>query len=157
MLVGVALGARQGWARWAAIVLVAFNIVAQFGFLAAFPLWTIVLIGRDVMILYTLTARWQEAKVRGWGLTGSSFKTPAGAERRRETRTIPRVTPPRAGLERQILDGSAAQAGVMPPPPPFWAARMANDAIASTTPQAIAYTPMSQMMATTPLPGSTRA
>jgi len=62
MLVGVALGARQSWARWVAIVLVAFNIVAQFGFLAAFPLWTLVLIGLDVMILYTLTARWHEVK-----------------------------------------------------------------------------------------------
>jgi hypothetical protein len=47
---------------WFALVVIVLNVIAQFGFLAAFPLWTILIIALEIVVLFTLTARWQEAK-----------------------------------------------------------------------------------------------
>lgn len=59
---GVALSAKYGWARWFTIVVVSLNLVAQLGFLGntQYPLWTLVVIGLEVTVLYALTARWEE-------------------------------------------------------------------------------------------------
>jgi hypothetical protein len=62
MIAGVSLGSRKEWSRWFALVVIVLNVIAQFGFLAAFPLWTILIIALEIVVLFTLTARWQEAK-----------------------------------------------------------------------------------------------
>jgi len=64
LLVGAALGlaAGRGWARWFAIVAVSINVIAQIGFLAAYPLWTAIMIALDVVVIFALTARWAEAR-----------------------------------------------------------------------------------------------
>jgi hypothetical protein len=63
-LAGFALMAGRGWARWFAIVLVSLNFFAQLGFVgnSEYPLWALVVLALNVVVLYALTARWQESK-----------------------------------------------------------------------------------------------
>jgi hypothetical protein len=59
-LAGLGLAARSGWARWFAIFVVALNLLGQLGFLGntQYPLWTLVVIGLEITVLYALTVRW---------------------------------------------------------------------------------------------------
>jgi hypothetical protein len=54
VLVGGLLLQGSTFARVLGVVLVALNLIAQFGFLAAFPFWSLVLIAADILILYAL-------------------------------------------------------------------------------------------------------
>ncbi len=58
---GLALWSGAGWARWFAIVLASLNILEALGWLGdtAYPLWTLVIIGLNVIVLYALAARWE--------------------------------------------------------------------------------------------------
>ena len=59
-LTGLGLAAKSGWARWVAIILVALNLIAQLGAFGntQYPLWALVVIALEVVVLYALTARW---------------------------------------------------------------------------------------------------
>ena len=57
-LAGAALFGGAGWARWTAIVLAGLNAIANVGFITVVPLWTILIVSLDVIIIYQLTARW---------------------------------------------------------------------------------------------------
>jgi C4-dicarboxylate transporter len=61
VLTGFALWSGSGWARWLTIVVVALNIIAQLGWLgaSAYPLWSLVIITLNIIVLYALTARWE--------------------------------------------------------------------------------------------------
>ena len=48
------LGSAPPWARGVGIVLVAINAIIQMAFLSAYPIWSIVLIALDVLVLYAL-------------------------------------------------------------------------------------------------------
>jgi hypothetical protein len=61
-LVGFGLAAGRPWSRWAGIVVVGLNAVAQAAFLSAFPLWSILVVGLCVLVLFALAARWDEAQ-----------------------------------------------------------------------------------------------
>jgi hypothetical protein len=61
VLAGFGLFAGKGWARWFAIVVVAINMIAQFAWFPAYPLWSLVAISLSVVVLYALTVRWDEA------------------------------------------------------------------------------------------------
>ena len=50
VLAGLGLFAAREWARWAAIV---------FAIITVFPLWTILVITLDLIVIYQLTARWE--------------------------------------------------------------------------------------------------
>ena len=65
VLAGLGLLGAQGWARWFTIVLVAANIFAQLGFLgnAQYPLWALTALTLNIVVLYALTARWDESKL----------------------------------------------------------------------------------------------
>ena len=56
LLAGLGLLAMQQWARWVAIL-----AVLQIGTVTAFPIYSLIIIALDVVILYQLTARWQQA------------------------------------------------------------------------------------------------
>ncbi|MEY9214618.1 hypothetical protein NI17_018895 [Thermobifida halotolerans] len=58
---GFALTTRQSWARIAAVVLLAINIVAQLAFFAANPLWSLAVVAIDLFAIYALTAGWSSA------------------------------------------------------------------------------------------------
>jgi len=59
-LIGLALWAGAGWARWTAIFLVTVNLLSQLGWLGntAYPLWALVVVTLDVVVIYALTVRW---------------------------------------------------------------------------------------------------
>ena len=52
------LFALKGWARWTAIFVVIVNALVQMGTITAFPLWSILMITLDVIIIYQLTVNW---------------------------------------------------------------------------------------------------
>jgi hypothetical protein len=54
------LWAMQSWARWTAVVFASLSAILQVGVLPAFPVWALILIGLDVIVIYGLTARWEE-------------------------------------------------------------------------------------------------
>ena len=63
---GLGLLGGAGWARWLAIIGVGVNAVQQVAFMAnfpqAYPLWNILIIALNVLVLFALTARWQGYK-----------------------------------------------------------------------------------------------
>jgi len=65
-LAGFGLLGGAGWARWLAIIGVGINAVQQVAFMAnfpqAYPLWNILIIALNVLVLFALTARWQGYK-----------------------------------------------------------------------------------------------
>jgi hypothetical protein len=60
VVVGFAVAAGREWARWVAVFVVALNAIAHIGFLVAFPLWAILMIALDVLVIYGLVARWDD-------------------------------------------------------------------------------------------------
>jgi hypothetical protein len=56
---GLGLLAGQTWARVFGIIFVSLNLLVQFGTFTLFPLWSILIIAIDIVILYQLTARWE--------------------------------------------------------------------------------------------------
>lgn len=63
VIAGLGLLSAQTWARWFAIVVVSLNFLAQLGFLgqSQYPLWSLTVIALGIVILYALTARWDES------------------------------------------------------------------------------------------------
>lgn len=63
---GLGLLAGSGFARWLAIIGVSINAVQQIAFLAnypqAYPLWNILVVTLNVLVIYALTARWRGFK-----------------------------------------------------------------------------------------------
>ena len=66
VLTGLGLLGGAGWARWVAIIGVAVNAIGQIAFMAnypqAYPLWNILIVTLNILVLYALTARWQGFK-----------------------------------------------------------------------------------------------
>lgn len=48
----------QTWARWLAIVFVGLNTIVQVVYFTAYPLWSLLVILLDVVIIYQLSTRW---------------------------------------------------------------------------------------------------
>ena len=63
VLTGIGLLGGAGWARWLAIIGVGVNAIGQIGFMAnypqAYPLWNILIVTLNILVLYALTVRWQ--------------------------------------------------------------------------------------------------
>jgi hypothetical protein len=62
ILIGLALAAKSPWARWAAVIVIIVNLLAQLGWLgnSSYPLWSLTVITLQIIVLYALTARWAE-------------------------------------------------------------------------------------------------
>jgi hypothetical protein len=58
---GLALMGGSGFARWLTIILASLNVVGQLGWLGAssYPLWTLVIIALNIIVIYALCARWE--------------------------------------------------------------------------------------------------
>ena len=63
-LTGIGVLAGQTWARVVGIILAVLSAVANLGFLAAYPLWTTILIAVDIIVIYALAVHGDE--VRGY-------------------------------------------------------------------------------------------
>lgn len=57
-LTGLGMFSGRGWARWLGVFFVSLNVLVQFGTFTLFPLWSMLIIALDIVILYQLTARW---------------------------------------------------------------------------------------------------
>ena len=66
ILAGIGLLGGAGWARWLAIIGVGVNAIQQVAFMAnypqAYPLWNLLIVALNILVLYALTARWQGFK-----------------------------------------------------------------------------------------------
>jgi len=62
ILIGLALAAKSPWARWAAVIVIIVNLLAQLGWLgsSSYPLWSLTAVTLQIIVLYALTARWSE-------------------------------------------------------------------------------------------------
>ena len=63
LMIAVAFGLLLGmtWARIVGIVLVALHAVAQVAWLGAYPVWSLLMITLDTIVLFALTVRWSAA------------------------------------------------------------------------------------------------
>lgn len=61
VLVGGALLSGKLWARLMAIILVCLHMVAQFAFLEWYPVWSVIVIAIDVLVLWALIVHGEEA------------------------------------------------------------------------------------------------
>jgi hypothetical protein len=68
-LVGYGLVSAASWARWVAIFLVSVNFIAQLGYDggSGWTLWSLCVLALNVIVLYALIVRWDEARA-GAGL-----------------------------------------------------------------------------------------
>lgn len=62
MLAGSAVVSGQAWGRVVAVFLAMLSIVANFTFLSAYPLWSLIAITVNVLIIYALTVHGNEAR-----------------------------------------------------------------------------------------------
>jgi hypothetical protein len=62
VVVGLYLMRGVTWARVAAVVVVAINMIGQFSFLGAYPGWSIVALAIDAFILYAIIVHGREAR-----------------------------------------------------------------------------------------------
>jgi hypothetical protein len=66
IITGLGLLAAAGWARWLAIIGVSINAIGQIAFMAnypqAYPIWNLLIVALNILVLYALTARWQGFK-----------------------------------------------------------------------------------------------
>jgi len=60
-LVGFALLGGSLWARWFTVALASLNVLGQLGFLGSsqYPLWTLTVIGLNVIVIYVLVVPWE--------------------------------------------------------------------------------------------------
>ncbi|HEX5402657.1 MAG TPA: hypothetical protein VFX16_10185 [Pseudonocardiaceae bacterium] len=69
---GIGLCSRKTWARIAAIVAVSLHAIAQVGWLGAYPVWSLLMLGLDIVVLFALTARWERMDLGMDDVTGVS-------------------------------------------------------------------------------------
>jgi hypothetical protein len=60
--IGLGLFVRNEMARVAAVVLIALHALIQLAALAAFPVWSLLMIMLDVVVLFALTVHWPRAE-----------------------------------------------------------------------------------------------
>jgi vacuolar-type H+-ATPase subunit I/STV1 len=62
VLAGIALLAGQMWARVVAVILAFGSALVNIAFLGAYPLWSMIMIAVDVLVIYAVTVHGKEAK-----------------------------------------------------------------------------------------------
>jgi hypothetical protein len=63
-LVGYGVVSGASWARWAAILVVGLNFIAQLGYDggSGYTLWSLCVIALNILVLWALIVRWDDAK-----------------------------------------------------------------------------------------------
>lgn len=61
-LAGLALFRGAMWARVLAVILALASAIVNLGFLAAYPIWSAIMIALDVLVIYAVTAHGSELK-----------------------------------------------------------------------------------------------
>jgi hypothetical protein len=60
VVVGVGVFSGATWARICGVIVCGFNAIAQLAFLSAYPVWAILVIALDVLVIYALIAHGDE-------------------------------------------------------------------------------------------------
>lgn len=69
ILAGLAVGATGAtWARILGVIVAGFHALSQFGFIEAYPFWTLTILALDVVVIYGLLVHGEEIEAAG-GLT----------------------------------------------------------------------------------------
>ncbi|MER7007380.1 hypothetical protein ABT297_30655 [Dactylosporangium sp. NPDC000555] len=92
---GIGVLARNRVARIAAIVIVALHALAQIGSLGGYPVWSLLMITLDVIILYALTVHWAPLELET-ATPPSGGVHRADRDQQREAATFP-MNPSRTG------------------------------------------------------------
>jgi hypothetical protein len=60
-MIGIALGlfGMRGWARYSAVFIATVNAMFQVTVITAFPLWALLIVALDIIVIYQLTLRWR--------------------------------------------------------------------------------------------------
>ena len=61
IIAALSLFGLGGFGRWFSIAVVAINMIGQFAFFPAYPLWSLIVIGISAVVLWALTFGWREA------------------------------------------------------------------------------------------------
>ncbi|QBI54764.1 DUF7144 family membrane protein [Streptomonospora litoralis] len=64
VLAGAAMLSGRMWARALTVVLAALNAFAQLAFIDSYPVWSLVVIAIDVLLVYGVTAGWRHGRVQ---------------------------------------------------------------------------------------------
>ena len=64
VLIGVGILRGSPWGLVAGVVIAGINAILQLGFLAAYPVWSILIIALDVVVIYALIVHGQEMASR---------------------------------------------------------------------------------------------
>src|SRR6266511_1811033 len=59
---GIGLFSAQTWARITAIILAGLHAVINVLWIGAYPVWSLLMVALDVVLLFALTVRWSEAR-----------------------------------------------------------------------------------------------
>jgi hypothetical protein len=62
LLAGLSLFAGGGFGRWFSIIVVTVNLIGQFAWFPAYPLWSLIAILLSAAVLWALTAGWRDAR-----------------------------------------------------------------------------------------------
>jgi hypothetical protein len=63
ILAGMGLLGGKSWARWFTIVLASLTFIEQLGFGgSSYPIWSLIVLALNIIVLYALIARWDESK-----------------------------------------------------------------------------------------------
>jgi hypothetical protein len=65
VLVSFGLFAAQSWARWVAILVASLSAISAFGFFFAYPLWSLLLIALDIIVIYQLAVHYRAQSTAG--------------------------------------------------------------------------------------------
>lgn len=63
MMAGSAVISGRMWGRVVAIVLAVFSTIANFAFISAYPIWSVIVIVVNVLIIYALTVHGNETEL----------------------------------------------------------------------------------------------
>lgn len=66
VLAGLALFTGAQWARVVAVVLAGFNALAQLAFLSAYPVWGVVILAIDVLVIWAVLVHGDESTYEIW-------------------------------------------------------------------------------------------
>lgn len=61
VLAALSLVGLGGFGRWFSIAVVSVNMIGQFAFFPAYPLWSLIVIGVSAVVLWALTFGWRDA------------------------------------------------------------------------------------------------
>ena len=87
VVAGFAVASGREWARWLGIAVAGVNAVAQLMFVQAYPLWSLMIMAIDILVIYGLTAYGSRTDVQEAYVDRETSRITPDTARRGETTT----------------------------------------------------------------------